>query len=166
MSEGTRGYLPGQRNDTPSDFKKWRSPYEFTSEEIDILQRMNLTPTWSNVFAVSTAQTPQQPLIINQPGRAFRVTGLTTATKYDPVANTGIETVASSVFVGCFIYSKYGNNQGFNDIDQAIFLKHGSGFRGDFMSLGLFWPAQSSNSVRITIYRYDGVPWQNGDTGT
>lgn len=166
MSEADRGYRPGQLNNTPSDFKKWGGPYDFSPEELDVLQRRNLSASWSQVFLASTAQTPQQPLIINQPGRAFRIVGLTTATKYDPVANTGIETVATTVFVGAFIYSKYGNNQGFNDIDEAIFVKHGGGYRGDFLSLGLFWPAQASNSFRITVYHYDGVPWQSGDAST
>lgn len=166
MSEADRGYVPGQLNNTPSDFRKWKSPYDMSPEEIDVLQRRNLAPTWTSVFDLGTAQSPKNPLIINQPGRAFRITGLTTATKYDMTANTGIETAATSVFVGCYILNNSGNNQSLSDSAETLFVKHGSGYRGDFIALGLFWPAQSNNSFRLTLYRYDGVAWQSGDAST
>ena len=161
MSDKPVGYLPGQRYETPDALRKWKGPYQFDSMELQDLVTQHIQPTWTRTIDLGTAQSPQQPLVLEQPGRAFRVQGLTTSTLYDPVANTGIETVATTVFAGVFINQSQGG-----DPADAIFLKNGNGFRGDFIRLALFWPAQSGNSLRITIYRYDGQPWMSGDFST
>jgi hypothetical protein len=174
MSESgdNKGYLPRHRFNQADDFNRWRSPYQFDSEELNILQKEGIGASYTELLTLSTAQSPVNPYLLgtggvgsNNPssqgvgGRGFRFVGLTTATAYSFQANIGIETNVSTAIIGCWI-NKIGGPS------DAIFIKHGGGFRGDFLKLYLFWPAQSSNSGRITIYRYDGVPWQSGDAST
>jgi hypothetical protein len=174
MSESgdNKGYLPKHRWSIPDDYRRWRSPYQMDPEELNILQKEGVAATYTETLTLSTAQTPQNPYILGGggvgnnnsscqgvQGRAFRVQGLTTATLYNFSANTGIETNVTTAIVGCWV-NKIGSPS------DAIFLKHGQGYRGDFLKLFLFWPAQASNSMRITVYRYDGVPWQSGDAST
>lgn len=159
MSEADKGYLPKQRFNIPDDYRRWKSPYQMDSEEYNILQKEGISPTFTKTVLLSTAQTPQNPLELQQQGRAFKFMGLTTATLFDFSANTGIETNVTTAIIGVWI-NKVGAPS------DAFFVKHGSGFRGDFLKLYLFWPAQANNSGRITIFNYDGQPWQSGDSST
>lgn len=159
MSREKSSYLPRDRFDPADPYKKWRSPYQFDSSEIQNLVQDTIAPVYTRTILLSTAQAPTSPLVIPTPGRAFRFVGLTTASQYNFSTNAGIETVVTNATIGVWV-----NKQG-SDSD-ALIMKNGGGFRGDFLNLFLFWPAQASNSGRIIIYTFDDTPYTTGDSGT
>lgn len=163
MSENGRGYYSGNRYSTPNEFGAYRSKYDMSSAELDDLQKRGLSPVQTLVFDLSTAMPPLQAQYLNISGRAFRIKGVQTSTVYNPTTNTGIETVVNSIMVGVWVGMTPGQK---GDPSKALYMKHGSGYHGDFNSLSLFWPAQSGNSVRIDIFKFDDIPWYNGDYAT
>lgn len=154
------GYSPDGRFQTPDTMQPWKSRYDFNSEELQNLVTQNISAVKTLVFDVGTAgQLPQNPLEVVAQGRAFEIKGITSATEYDFQANTGIETVATQALVGCWV-NKIGGPS------EALFLKNGDGFRGDFNKLYFFWPVQDGLSVRLNIFTFDDMPWTSGDFST
>lgn len=157
--DGPMGYRD-RKFSVPDIFRKWKSRYDFESEELQNLQQTNIKEIFTQVLDLTVAQTPQNPLQISVSGRAFKIRGIDSTQVYSFTTNTGIESVKTGAFVGCFIGKTIG---GPND---AMMLKHGDGYRGDFLNLYLFWPAQAGVNARLTIYSFDDLPWIAGDPST
>jgi len=163
----------GDRRFRPADEsgRKWKSRYDLDTSELQNLNSQGLSPIYTEVLDLSVARPAQNPYKLGSGGvgvaqnagmlvgRAISVRGVTTATVYNPNANTGIEAVVTTAIVMAW-FGKPGTNSDF------IVLKHGGGYRGDFGDVYLFWPAQSNNSMRVIIYRFDDDPWQPGDAAT
>lgn len=165
-------FYKNKRFEIPSESRKWKSPYDFDSEELQNLQQQGIAPVYTETLTLSTAQSPQNPYLIGSggvavngtntsgvSGRAFRFMGFTTATAYNEAANTGIQTNVSTAIIGVW-FNKPGTMQ------EVFWVKHGGVWRGDFLKLYVFWPAQSNNSGRITIYKFDDMPGTAGDAST
>lgn len=152
------------REEMPSANLKWVSRYRIEGQELQNLKQQNIAPVISIILDLSVAQVFSNPFQWSQPGRAVAIYGIdstsSTTTAYDPVANTGIEKVASDVFVFCRF------NELSNDDKQGLALKHNRGYRGDFSGLFLSWPAQATRKARLVIYNFDEMPWQNGEAAT
>lgn len=153
----------------PSEQLKWRSRYHFLSEELQFLVQNQERAIWTDTFDLSTARPPSNPLIINEVGRGIIIFGLTTATIYDPSANTGIETVATSSMMAAKLNpAGDGTNISLVNADKRdyVILKHNRGFMGEFKSVALTWPAQSNNAARVVIWKWDGTPYMSGEAAT
>lgn len=170
FERGEQGYLNRQYEiprSGPESGGKWRSRYHFLSEELTFLDQMNDRVFYTDVFDLSVARPPSNPLIINEAGRGIIIFGITTATIYDPVANTGIEVVANTIMMAAKLNVKSSGSTGVGvssgDNHDLIVLKHGRGFMGEFKGVSLTWPAQASNSARVCIWKWDGNPYFSGD---
>lgn len=148
-----------QRYQVPNDFKKWVSPYQMDSSELQNLVSENVKASFTQVLDLTKAQAPGNPLQISLPGRGFKVRGIDSTTVYSFSDNTGIETAKTAAIVGCWI-NKIGGPS------DAIFLKHGDGFHGDFLNLYLFWPAQTGINMRLTVFNFNDLPFIAGDPST
>lgn len=162
--DNNRGIFQRKFEGSPDSFQ-FRNRYYFGTDELDALQKWNDKPIDVYTLLLSTARGQgatlvgdQGPLIIEGPGRGVAFQGHTTATQYDTVLNTGIETVVTTVFCHCRV--------NVDDPSYAINLKHGLGFRGDFKRLFLRWPAQASNSGRLYVFKFDDAPFQSGASPT
>ncbi len=157
-SNRQRSFYRKERFQEPDNFKKYISPYQFDSNELENLDQQHIEPIFSQTILLSTAQLPTNPLEIIVPARGFMVKGFTTATQYDFAANTGIETVVTTCLVGIWVNKVTGPS-------NALLLKHGQGYVGDLLKVFLFWPAQANNSARITFFKFDETPFM-GDRST
>lgn len=161
------GAKPGQREyseerfSIPSRFLKYVSRFLFSSDEIQDLEQNNYPVTYTEILDLSVAQSFSNPKVINVPGRAVVIYGVTSATVYDPVANTGAETVDTTVMVFCRFTRESQDTR-----SNAAVLKHNRGVRGDFTKLYLSWPAQANLSARLKIIKFDETPWYNGEFAT
>lgn len=147
-----RGYYDPKLFDPASDFLKFRSRYNFECQEIQDLIGRNGDVIYTEVLDLTVAVPITAPVIRDVIGRSVVIYGLTSATRYDPVANTGIETISNNPFVFARI----------NDprLENGFALKHNRGFRGDFTKLFLTWPAQSGVNARLVVHKFDANPWQ------
>lgn len=142
------------RQVTPSGEQKYISLYDFESKELQFLQQQNPDVVYTRVISLGTAQSADQPLEINQNGRAVTIQGFLTANAYTSTlaSTTGPEQPECSAF----IMSRVNYDRKENEFP----LTHGGGFRGSFNKLFLSWPAQSGVSARIIVYKYDANPWE------
>lgn len=165
MSSRKQGEYRNQRFDPANDFQKYVGPYQFDSNELHNLEQQGIQRIHSQVLDLTTAQSPKQPLEVNISGRAFKLKGINTQTGavYDIVANTGIEVVNTTAQIGAWL-----NQPGVGNLNRTDYLiiKSGDGYRGDFMKLFLFWPAQANVQARLTIFKFDDTPWTSGDSST
>lgn len=150
----------GSRSETPNRFAKWWNRYRFAPEELQTLNQYNDSLYYSELLDLSVAQAITAPKEIVIAGRAIVIYG--TSSAYDPMANTGLEVVASDIVVGCFF-----NDEPLPSASRQVFpLKHNRGFRGDFRKVRLTWPAQSGKFARLYILKFDEQPWQSGESAT
>lgn len=148
--------------ETPSRFLKYIDRYNFESEMLQSLVQQNPDVIYSETFSLATAQTYGNPKFVNVAGRAVVIYGINTQSSaaYDPVANTGVETIAAGAFVFCRF------NQPDPNPLKGMPLKHNRGYRGDFNGLYLSWPAQANTSARLLVLKFDEQPWQSGEAAT
>ena len=161
MGDRNDGSYRGLKYETPSRFQKYDGPYAIHSDELQDLKQLRQPPIYHEVLDLRTAQAVTSPKIINVPGRAVVIYGVTFATLFEPSlgqAGGGVETVVSTVVVDCRIEE---------DLPEASYmLKHNRGYRGLFTRLFLSWPAQSNNVAHLYVLKYDGQPWQSGEAAT
>lgn len=162
MSDGDRNNsYRQQRYDIPSRFQKYDGPYSIHSEELHDLKQLRQPPLYHEVLDLRSAQTLGNPKILNVPGRAVVIYGVTFASLFEPNLGStggGIETIVTTAVADCRIEE---------DLAESSFiLKHNRGFRGIFTRLFLSWPAQANNCAHLYILKYDGVPWQTGEAAT
>lgn len=151
--------------DIPSGDLKLRNRYGFTSEELQDMIQNKYSPVYSVILDLTIAAPISIPQLVNIPGRAvviygINVTGGGANAPYDPVANTGIEPIASTAFV----FARF--NSQTSQSDNGICLKHNRGLIGTFPFVYLTWPAQSNVKARLVVYNWDGQPWNAGEAAT
>lgn len=152
------GFQAPRRGTITDTFQKFINRYVFSSEELTEMSQFNDDLIYTQVLTLSTAQPISNPLIVPVPGRCVIIYGVTTATLYDPETSpNNVETVVNTVTAGCFFNDRPATK------NNMFVLKHGRGYRGDFRSLKLCWPAQANNSARLVIFKFDDYPLVCGD---
>jgi hypothetical protein len=163
MSGPYEKYLDS-RNYKPKEGKPYEHQYRVEGPELqDIIQA---NPQFFEVIDIdlSVAQSfTAAAAEVNIAGHGLVPYGYTTSTKYDPIANTGIETNVTTIFIACRFQQNLG---GRIQTTNEFHLKHNRGFWGTFSRLYLAWPAQASNSCRLYIYKSKDYPFFTGEAST
>ncbi len=157
-SNRKRSLYRNERFQEANNFQKYISPYQMDSDELENLDQQHIQPLFTQTIVLTTARPPTNPLEIICPARGFVLKGMTGSTEYSFAANTGIETVNTTVLVGFWVNKMMGPS-------AALLLKHGQGFRGDFLKVFAFWPAQDGLTARLTFFGFDEKPFE-GDRST
>jgi hypothetical protein len=151
--------------------RKWKSRYDIDTAEGQNLNAQGIDEIYFETVDLSVARAPQNPYRLGSGGvggvgnsggimgRSFSVQGISTSTLYNYSTNAGIDTVATNALILAWIGRPGG-------ISNFFSLKNGDGYRGDFADLYFFWPAQSGLSMKITVYRFDDMPFMSGDFST
>lgn len=128
----------------PSNFLKWIDRYNYESAELQNLIGNNNKPLSTHTLDLSIAQT--MPREINFPGRGFAL--------YGYVTSDATRTVVVDFLVNVRINK---------DLPETQYPgKHQRGYRGDFVKLFLYWPAQPGVTVDLVVHNFDDRPWQGG----
>lgn len=168
MEQGYRN----RRYNIPDTYQKYISGYDFSTEELQNFDQTNQSACFQEVLSLVTAQAPANPYILGSggvgntntntsyvSGRGFKVSGIANDNVYNFDTNAGADTRQTNAFVCCWI-GKIGGASDF------LLLKNGDGYHGDFKQVFFFWPAQPNTSVRITVFKFNDVPWMSGDAAT